>query len=57
MTKRYRITYKQRFMGKVLTDSYIKTINNFNELIQAEQALRSDPHVFSVKWEEVEDGA
>lgn len=53
MNKRYRITYKQRFMGEVLTESYIKTVNNYGELIQAEQALYSDPHVFSVEWEAI----
>lgn len=53
MTKRYKITYKQRFMGEVLTDSYIKYVNNYGELIQAEQALYEDPHVFSVEWEEL----
>lgn len=51
--KRYRITYKQKFNGKILTDSYIKTVRNRGELIQAEQALYSDPHVFSVEWEEI----
>lgn len=53
--KRYRITYKQRFMGKVLTDSYIKYVNNYGELIQAEQALYDDPHVISVDLEELTD--
>lgn len=53
--KRYRITYKQRFNGEVLVDSYIKTVRDYGELLKAEQDLYSDPHVFSVEWEELTD--
>lgn len=51
--KKYRITYKQMFNGEVLTDSYNRTVSSYGELLQAEQALYDDPHVFSVEWEEV----
>lgn len=52
--KRYRITYKQRFNGEVLTDTYVRTVSDYGELIDIEQRLYADPHVFSVEWEEIE---
>jgi len=53
MVKRYRIIYKQKFMGKILQDSYIKTVTNNWELQSAISALYEDPHVFEVTYEEV----
>lgn len=50
---RIRITYKQKFSGKVLTDSYVRTVKDRGEIAQIENDLYSDPHVFSVYWEEV----
>lgn len=52
--KTYKITYKQEFGGKILEDSYLRTVDHEGELIKVEQALYSDPHVFSVEWEELE---
>lgn len=51
--KTYKITYKQKFDGEILTDSYLKTVNDISEMIDAENALYSDPCVFSVDWVEV----
>ena len=51
--KRYRIFYKQKFNGELIEDSYVKTVANYRELVAAETALYSDPHVFSVWWEEI----
>ena len=51
--KRYRITYKQKFNGKILTDSYNRSVDDFGELFDIEQRLYEDPHVFSVEWEEI----
>ena len=53
--KRYRIIYKQEFMGKVLQNSYIRTIENEHELQRAISALYEDPHVFSVIYEALEE--
>ncbi|MCR6096903.1 hypothetical protein HXA31_20300 [Salipaludibacillus agaradhaerens] len=53
--KRYRIIYKQKFMGKVIQDSYVRSINNKQELHNAINALYEDPHVFSVDYEELKD--
>ena len=53
--KRYLITYKQRFMGEVLVDSYERVVENMAELDQAVDALYSDPHVFSVTCKELKD--
>jgi len=53
--KRYRITYKQRFMGEVLQDSYVRTVANKHELQQAISNLYNDPHVFSVDYELIKD--
>ena len=52
--KTYRITYKQKFMGEVLQDSYIRTVRNEHELMQAIDALYEDSHVFSVTYEALE---
>lgn len=51
--KRYKITYKQLFNDKVLTDSYVRTVSNYGELIGIERRLYEDPHVFLVEWEEL----
>ncbi|EAD8885363.1 hypothetical protein AL427_10235 [Listeria monocytogenes] len=51
--KVYKITYKQRFMGKVIVDSYERTVKDDNELRSAINALYDDPDVFSVSSEEV----
>ncbi|AFJ75952.1 hypothetical protein AG2_015 [Listeria phage vB_LmoM_AG20] len=51
--KVYKITYKQRFMGEVLVDSYERAVRDDNELQSAINALYDDPHVFSVSSEEV----
>jgi hypothetical protein len=51
--KRYLITYKQKFCGEILVDSYVRTVSSYKELFEIEQRLYSDPHVFSVEWEEV----
>ena len=51
--KQYRVHYKQKFMGEILEDSYIRTVNDESELYQIEMALYDDPHVFSVHCEEI----
>jgi hypothetical protein len=53
--KRYRISYKQEFNGEILRDSYVRTVRSERELQKAVSALYSDPHVFSVTCEELED--
>lgn len=55
MKKCFLITYKQRFMGEVLEDSYIKYVRNIKEIHQAVDDLYSDPHVFSVNYKELVD--
>lgn len=50
---RIRITYKQNFRGKVLEDSYVRTVKNREEIQKIENDLYIDPLVFSVEWEEV----
>ena len=59
MTK-YKVTYKQRFNGEVLTESYIRSVRNKQELHDVREALLSDDHVFNVEFEKVveeeEDG-
>lgn len=54
--KRYKVTYKQRFMGEVLKDSYYRTVNGDWELNVIENALFDDPHVFSVVFKDVTEG-
>lgn len=53
--KTYKITYKQRYMDKILTDSYLKTVDNFSEIIIAEEMLYEDECVFEVDWELVKE--
>lgn len=50
--KHYVITYKQKFWGEVLEDTYDKWCNPI-ELEEAITALYSDPHVFSVDYVEI----
>lgn len=53
MEKRYRFIHKQKFMGKILQDSFIKTVRNEHEIQETVRALYSDPHVFEVTYKEV----
>lgn len=53
--KRYKITYEQEFMGKILEYSYIRSINNEDEIHNVIEALYEDPHVFSVDYEELKE--
>ncbi|MFD1453276.1 hypothetical protein [Oceanobacillus sojae] len=53
--KRYKVTYKQSFMGEVLVDSYIRVVQSDRELVDIEDALYSDPHVFSVNIEAINE--
>lgn len=53
--KRYKVTYKQSFMGEVLVDSYIRVVQSDRELVDIENALYSDPHVFSVNIEAINE--
>lgn len=55
MSKTYKITYKQRYMGEILTDSYLKTVDNFIEIIRAKEMLYEDECVFEVNWELVKE--
>lgn len=55
MMKQYRIYYKQKFDGKILEDSYIRTVESEGDLMKIEDALYDDPHVFSVYAEEISD--
>lgn len=43
-----RITYKQKFMGEVLTDTYIRTLNYGESEQSVINALYEDPHVIDV---------
>lgn len=56
MRKNYRLIYKQRFMGEELQDTIMKYNKTIAEMEEAVNALYSDPHVFSARYEEVEDG-
>ncbi|MBC1564124.1 hypothetical protein HCB26_06300 [Listeria booriae] len=51
--KVYKITYKQRFMGEIIVDSYERAVKDDNELRAVVSALYDDPCVFSVSSEEV----
>lgn len=42
-------------MGKVLQDSFVKTVQNEREVQETVRAIYSDPHVFSVTYEKVGD--
>ena len=53
MRKNYRLIYKQEFNGKVLQDVIKKYDKTVAEMEAAVDALYSDPHVFSVWYEEV----
>lgn len=53
--KQYRIHYKQKFMGKILEGSYLRTVVDEEELFKIEERLYNDPHVLSVFWEELKD--
>lgn len=53
--KRYRITYKQEYMGETLEDSYIRSVKNEYELDNIVNALYEDSHVFYVDYEELEE--
>lgn len=53
MEKSYRFIHKQKFMGKVLQDSFIKTVRSEKEIQETVSALYSDPHVFQVTYEEI----
>lgn len=50
---RIRITFKQNFRGRILTDSYVRTVKSYEEIAKIENDLYIDPLVFSVEWEEV----
>lgn len=50
---RIEITYKQEFNGRVLTESYIRTVKDHKELIKIENDLFDDPHVISVEMKRV----
>lgn len=50
---KYKFTYKQEFMGKILTDSIIKTVESQKDVLQTERDIATDPHVFWVESEEV----
>lgn len=53
MRKNYRLIYKQEFNGKILQDVVKKYNKTVAEMESALDALYSDPHVFSVWYEEV----
>lgn len=53
--KNYRVIYKQKYMGQVLQDSYIKYSATMAEMEQAITNLYSDPCVFSAWHEEQEE--
>jgi len=55
MKKNYRLIYKQDFNGQVLQDVIKKYNKTVAEMEAAVDALYSDPHVFSVWYEEVKD--
>lgn len=46
-----KVTFKQKFRGEVLIDSYVRTVQGHEEIDEIENDLYSDSHVFSVKWE------
>lgn len=53
--KRYRIIYKQEYMGETLEDSYVRSVKNEYELDRIVNDLYEDTHVFSVDYEELDD--
>lgn len=50
--RHFKITYKQRFWGEVLTDTYDKWCTDY-ELEHDISALYSDPHIISVDYVEI----
>ena len=55
MRKNYRLIYKQCFMGEELQDTIMKYNKTIAEMEQSVNDLYSDPHVFSVRYEEVQN--
>ena len=53
--KKYRFIHKQKFMGKTLQDSFVQTVSDDRQIQEIVRALYSDPHVFSVTYEEVKE--
>jgi hypothetical protein len=51
--KRYKVIYVQKFMGELHRDSYIREVNDENQLMNIKDALFDDPHVVSVYFEEL----
>lgn len=55
-----RVTYTQKWLGEILTDTYYKTIDGYNigqEVFNIKEALFTDSCVKSVKVEvEIEEG-
>ncbi|HHD7895563.1 TPA: hypothetical protein ACOW35_002517 [Enterococcus faecalis] len=47
--------YKQHFMGKELQDTIMEYNKTIAEMEQSVNDLYSDPHVFSVRYEEVQN--
>lgn len=43
-------------MGKILQDSFVKTIYSYAGIEDTINALYSDPHVFEVRHEKVDHG-
>ncbi|MEO1772516.1 hypothetical protein [Candidatus Enterococcus ferrettii] len=55
MKKDYRLIYKQRFMGREMQDTITKYSKTVAEMEEAVNALYSDPLVFSVRYEEIQE--
>lgn len=55
MRKNYRLIYKQCFMGEELQDTIMEYNKTIAEMEQSVNDLYSDPHVFSVRYEEVQN--
>lgn len=52
--RRFKVYYDQEFRGEVLSDSFTKSVNDESELEEVARSLYDDPHVFFVRWEEIE---
>lgn len=55
MRKNYRLIYKQYFMGEELQDTIMECNKTIAEMEQSVNDLYSDPNVFSVRYEEVQN--
>lgn len=50
-----KITYLQEYLNEVTEHSFIKIVEDINEVFQSIDELYEDPHVQHVSWKGIED--